>query len=369
VAFLAEVVISFLQMSVILRFSNNPRLAHFTGLFAGAMIATYISLEAPYSGMSMNPARTFASALPAQIWTALWLYFTAPPLGMLLAAELYVRQHGIHHVFCAKLYHHNNKRCIFHCNWKQLSAASGQLSVSDTWEMLISTDLSLLYWELTTEKFPGGSDVSSQSLRQKNFGEIRHYGGISPAWPISYDDLELVLHSGRPASPTSLDHFCRSDWPVGKRHWRTWRFWPLEKTEFGDRNNCHRRRTHRYRCSTRHEAHQLFVRACRSWCARSLPVIPVVSMFASIVTMLLSQVKAGKRSAHPCAFNFPVPQAVDGVKIVIEGFWFDADGEKRNAMNQQTEEQQNSKSFTLSLFAHNDDIPATADSSAHFFSS
>ena len=121
VAFLAEAVISFLQMSLILRFSNTPRLTRFTGLFAGAMIATYISLEAPYSGMSMNPARTFASALPAQLWTALWVYFTAPPLGMLLAAELYVRQHGIHHVFCAKLYHHNNKRCIFHCNWKQLS--------------------------------------------------------------------------------------------------------------------------------------------------------------------------------------------------------------------------------------------------------
>lgn len=127
VAFLAEVVISFLQMSVILRFSNNPRLAHFTGLFAGAMIATYIGLEAPYSGMSMNPARTFASALPAQIWTALWLYFTAPPLGMLLAAELYVRQYGIHKVFCAKLHHHNDKRCIFHCNWKQLSVAGDQL--------------------------------------------------------------------------------------------------------------------------------------------------------------------------------------------------------------------------------------------------
>jgi hypothetical protein len=43
-----------------------------------------------------------------------------------------VRQYGVHQVFCAKLYHHNNKRCIFHCNWKQLSAASGQLSVSDT---------------------------------------------------------------------------------------------------------------------------------------------------------------------------------------------------------------------------------------------
>ena len=27
-------------------------------------------------------------------------------------------------------------------------------------------------------------------LRQEDFGEIRHYGGISPAWPIGYDDLE-----------------------------------------------------------------------------------------------------------------------------------------------------------------------------------
>ena len=131
VAFLAEAVISFLQMSLVLRLSNTPRLARFTGLCAGAMVATYISLEAPYSGMSMNPARTFASALPAQIWTALWIYFTAPPLGMLLAAELYVRQHGIYHVFCAKLHHHNNKRCIFRCHWKQLLVAGGQLSVSD----------------------------------------------------------------------------------------------------------------------------------------------------------------------------------------------------------------------------------------------
>src|SRR5262249_25076403 len=96
IAFLAEVVIAFLQMSLVLRISNTPRLARFTGLFAGVMVATYISLEAPYSGMSMNPARTFASALPARVWTALWIYFTAPPLGMLLAAELYVRQRGLH---------------------------------------------------------------------------------------------------------------------------------------------------------------------------------------------------------------------------------------------------------------------------------
>jgi len=27
-------------------------------------------------------------------------------------------------------------------------------------------------------------------LRKEDFGEIRHHGGISPAWPVSYDDLE-----------------------------------------------------------------------------------------------------------------------------------------------------------------------------------
>jgi len=127
VAFVAELVISFIQMSMVLRVSNSKNLARFTGLFAGMMVATYISLEAPYSGMSMNPARTFASALPAQVWTALWVYFTAPLLGMLLAAELYVRQHGMHNVFCAKLHHHNDKRCIFRCNWNQLLVTSCQL--------------------------------------------------------------------------------------------------------------------------------------------------------------------------------------------------------------------------------------------------
>src|ERR1700748_2322658 len=27
-------------------------------------------------------------------------------------------------------------------------------------------------------------------LRREDFGEINHHGGISPAWPISYDELE-----------------------------------------------------------------------------------------------------------------------------------------------------------------------------------
>jgi aquaporin Z len=117
VAFLAEVAISFVLMLVILIVMNAKKLSHWTGLFAGALVAIYISVEAPLSGMSMNPARTFGSASVAHVWTSLWIYFTAPPFGMLLAAEVYSLLKSGREVACAKLHHHNNQRCIFRCNF------------------------------------------------------------------------------------------------------------------------------------------------------------------------------------------------------------------------------------------------------------
>lgn len=113
IAFGAEIVITFLLMTVILRVSNNAKLHKLTGLCAGALVAIYITIEAPISGMSMNPARSFASAIPAMHWADLWIYFTAPLIGMLTAAEVYVRHKGAHQVGCAKLHHENPKRCIF----------------------------------------------------------------------------------------------------------------------------------------------------------------------------------------------------------------------------------------------------------------
>lgn len=113
VAFVAEAAISFLLFLVILSVSNHPRWARYTGLCAGLLVASYITFEAPLSGMSMNPARTFGSALFAANWTAIWIYFTAPPLGMLAAAQLYLARHGRQGVACAKLHHQNSKRCIF----------------------------------------------------------------------------------------------------------------------------------------------------------------------------------------------------------------------------------------------------------------
>ena len=121
-AFVAEVVITFVLISAVLRVSNTAVLARFTPFFVGALVAIYIAVEAPVSGMSMNPARSLASAWPAGAWEPLWIYFLAPPLGMLLAAEVHVRRRGLASVFCAKLDHDNAQPCIFHCRYAELAA-------------------------------------------------------------------------------------------------------------------------------------------------------------------------------------------------------------------------------------------------------
>jgi len=113
VAFLAEVGISFFLMLVVLVITNRANLARYTAYFVGLLIAAYITFESPLSGMSSNPARTLGPAVHAGQWHALWIYFVAPSLGMLVAAELFLWARNGVEPYCAKLHHDNNKRCIF----------------------------------------------------------------------------------------------------------------------------------------------------------------------------------------------------------------------------------------------------------------
>jgi aquaporin Z len=98
VALCAEALLAFIILTAVLRISNHAQLAPYTGFFVGGCLVVFIAFEAPYSGMSINPARTVASALPARVWTGWWLYFVGPVLGMLLAGywyrKQYRRQHG-----------------------------------------------------------------------------------------------------------------------------------------------------------------------------------------------------------------------------------------------------------------------------------
>lgn len=118
-AFVAEFAISAVMMTTVLSVAGHARHARFTGWAAGLLVATYITLESPISGMSMNPARSFASAAPAMHWQHLWIYFTAPVLGMLAAAQWKQSRSAAGTLPCAKLIHADNVRCI-HCGFEPL---------------------------------------------------------------------------------------------------------------------------------------------------------------------------------------------------------------------------------------------------------
>lgn len=120
VAWVAELAIAFGMMFTVLFASNDAELSRFTGLLAGALVALYITFEAPLSGMSLNPARSFGSAIVARSWNAYWVYATAPVLGMLLASGAYAALPAHNHVYCAKLDHGDDGRCIFRCEFARL---------------------------------------------------------------------------------------------------------------------------------------------------------------------------------------------------------------------------------------------------------
>jgi aquaporin Z len=125
VAFAAEAVMSGGLMLMVLVTSNHARLSRFTGVFAGMLLWLFIAVEAPYSGMSINPARTLASGVPARIYDGLWIYLSATIGGMLVAGELYRWWPSAPPVYCAKLDHHGRGRCIFKCRFNELLRAAG----------------------------------------------------------------------------------------------------------------------------------------------------------------------------------------------------------------------------------------------------
>jgi aquaporin Z len=132
IAFFAETLISFILAAVVLTVSNTQKIARFTGMFVGACVAAFIIVESPLSGTSMNPARTLGSAVLPGIWTALWIYFLAPPLGMLAAAAGYnsLKRPAA----CAKLHHENGKRCIF-CEYQNSKLARHRITAVATAEL------------------------------------------------------------------------------------------------------------------------------------------------------------------------------------------------------------------------------------------
>jgi aquaporin Z len=84
-AFWIELLFTTIFVLVILQSSCSERFG------ASALLAIPLTLVAihfaaiPFSGSSVNPARTFGPDLVGNTWTGVWIYFVAPPLGAVIA--------------------------------------------------------------------------------------------------------------------------------------------------------------------------------------------------------------------------------------------------------------------------------------------
>jgi len=89
VAFGTEFFLSLIIILIVLFSSNSKKIASFTGVFVGIFLTLAITFTAPLSGMSINPARTVASSINANVWQGWWIYFLAPLSAMLFGGYLY----------------------------------------------------------------------------------------------------------------------------------------------------------------------------------------------------------------------------------------------------------------------------------------
>lgn len=89
-AAVTEYVIAIIMMAMVLLTSNHHLLKKYTRIIAGCFVCLNVIFAGPVSGFGMNPARSFASAFPAHIYTAFWIYMLIPFAGMLSAAEIFL---------------------------------------------------------------------------------------------------------------------------------------------------------------------------------------------------------------------------------------------------------------------------------------
>jgi aquaporin Z len=112
VAFAFEAAMTGLLIAVILFFVSSMRLARWTPLAIWPVIALLVWGGSPYTGTSLNPAR---SAGPAFVFATglepLWLYLVAPTAGALAVALAWRRRHPTAQPKTAKLFHDRRYEC------------------------------------------------------------------------------------------------------------------------------------------------------------------------------------------------------------------------------------------------------------------
>lgn len=88
-AFVAEFIISSVLVLVTLVALHLKRFRKLSSSFGVILIMLYIIFEAPFSGMSTNPARSLGTAVGAMNFQYYWIYVVAPISAMLLTTFVF----------------------------------------------------------------------------------------------------------------------------------------------------------------------------------------------------------------------------------------------------------------------------------------
>ena len=106
-ALIIEFLCSFLLMFVIVAVATDSRaIGELAGIAIGLTVSLCAFVFGPYTGASMNPARSFAPALFNGNFEHLWIYLLVPILGTITAAFVYekircdIKKNGNEHGCC-----------------------------------------------------------------------------------------------------------------------------------------------------------------------------------------------------------------------------------------------------------------------------
>jgi aquaporin Z len=83
-----EILCTFLMVALVFVFASRHATQRYTPLVNPPLFAILSWLEAPISGASANPARSFAPELVSWNWSGWWVYWLGPALGAALAVVL-----------------------------------------------------------------------------------------------------------------------------------------------------------------------------------------------------------------------------------------------------------------------------------------
>ena len=108
-AFIGEMITTACLNVLIFCFSGSKSLRNYTPYTMPLLYGTMVWLEAPYSGCSTNPARSFGPAVISGVYADYWLFVVAPLLAVAIVVFVFrlTKLHHYYHLKTARVSYHN----------------------------------------------------------------------------------------------------------------------------------------------------------------------------------------------------------------------------------------------------------------------